>query len=84
MPMPRSLELLETDRTLQRVAVRLHEEIDAPRFSGTKPLASISLIHPTALAHSDYAIRITTPSLSSVLHIRNVVQIIFDRNLALF
>ena len=66
-----SIEVLENDRNLQCVAGRLREEIDASRFPGTEPLASISLIHPTARAHSrgDFATRITTSSLSFFLHI---------------
>ena len=46
-------------------ALYLPTKIDASRYSGTEPLASISLIHPTARAHSrgDFAIRITTSSL---------------------
>ena len=65
------LLLFETDQNLQRFAVRLHDEIDASRFSGTEPLASISLIHPTARAHSrgDFAIRITTSSLFIGLYV---------------
>ena len=34
IPMPRSIAVLENDRKLHCVAICLHEEIDASRFSG--------------------------------------------------